>query len=159
MSTTAVTDAGPLIHLHEVGALPLLALFETVIVPSTVWQETTQAGRVPAGVLRALANLAQADDPPAGREGCFDGLDAGERSCLRLCQHEAIALLLTDDLEARQAAQEVGVRPVGSLGLVLRASREGRLTKKRARQVLEALRDRSTLFVRPALVDRVIAQL
>lgn len=89
----------------------------------------------------------------------FDLLDAGERACLRLCRHERIGLFLTDDLEAREAAQKEGIRPVGSLGMVLRANREGRLTKQTARRTLEALRDQSTLFVRPALVNRVIAKL
>jgi predicted nucleic acid-binding protein len=155
----AVADAGPLIHLHEVDALDQLGLFETLLVPKVVWQEATTAGRVPAAALRRLESVRQVDDPPAEQAVSFDLLDAGERACLRLCRHERIGLFLTDDLEAREAAQKEGIRPVGSLGIVLRANREGRLTKQTARRTLEALRDQSTLFVRPALVNRVIAKL
>ena len=105
----------------------------------------------------------QVDDPPSDSEAHFAELDAGERACLRLCRREKISLLLTDDLEAREAAREEGVTPVGTLGVVLRACREERLTKEErlqeAEQMLEALRDESTLFVRPVLVNRVIGQL
>jgi predicted nucleic acid-binding protein len=162
---TAVADAGPLIHLHEVKGLRLLLIFEAVSAPRTVWQEATQAGRVPSDALQALANLMQVDDPPSDSEAHFAELDAGERACLRLCRRERISLLLTDDLEAREAAREEGVTPVGTLGVVLRACREERftkeerLTKQEAEQMLEALRDESTLFVRPVLVNRVIGQL
>ena len=34
-----VCDAGPLIHLDELGCLDLLADFQTVLVPEQVWQE------------------------------------------------------------------------------------------------------------------------
>lgn len=36
----AVCDAGPLIHLDELGCLDLLADFAEVIVPVGVWEET-----------------------------------------------------------------------------------------------------------------------
>lgn len=35
----AVCDAGPLIHLDELGCLSLLGDFSRVLVPSTVWAE------------------------------------------------------------------------------------------------------------------------
>jgi hypothetical protein len=34
-----VCDAGPLIHLDEVGALDLLADFAEILVPEAVWRE------------------------------------------------------------------------------------------------------------------------
>ena len=34
-----VCDAGPLIHLHELGCMDLLADFAAVLVPETVWRE------------------------------------------------------------------------------------------------------------------------
>jgi hypothetical protein len=40
----AVADAGPLIHLHEVGQISLLNLFVAVHVPAIVWREATESG-------------------------------------------------------------------------------------------------------------------
>jgi predicted nucleic acid-binding protein len=38
-SPLVVCDAGPLIHLDEVGCLDVLADFAEVLVPEAVWQE------------------------------------------------------------------------------------------------------------------------
>lgn len=45
----AVADAGSLIHLTEVGCLPLLCIFDTLHIPDAVWSETVGQGRVPQG--------------------------------------------------------------------------------------------------------------
>ena len=37
-----VCDAGPLIHLDELGCLDLLADFASVLVPDVVWREVAQ---------------------------------------------------------------------------------------------------------------------
>lgn len=42
LAMLVVCDAGPLIHLHELGCLELLADFPTVLVPETVWREVEQ---------------------------------------------------------------------------------------------------------------------
>lgn len=127
----AVADAGPLIHLHEGDALDQLGLFETLLVPKVVWQEATTAGRVPAAALRHLESVRQVDDPPAEQAVPFDLLDAGERACLRLCRHERIGLFLTDDLEAREAAQKEGIRPVARSALCCAPTAKDALRSKR----------------------------
>ena len=43
----SVADAGPLIHLTEIGCLPLLRIFDIVHIPDAVWSETVGQGRVP----------------------------------------------------------------------------------------------------------------
>ncbi len=42
----AVADAGPLIHLGEIGCLDFLQVFELLHIPDAVWQETVHLGRV-----------------------------------------------------------------------------------------------------------------
>ena len=42
----AVADAGPLIHLAEIGCLSLLRIFTLLHIPETVWAETVGQGRV-----------------------------------------------------------------------------------------------------------------
>ncbi len=39
MGLAAVADAGPLIHLSEIGGMDLLAQFEPLYIPDTVWEE------------------------------------------------------------------------------------------------------------------------
>jgi predicted nucleic acid-binding protein len=45
--THAVADAGPLIHLTEVGCLSLLRIFDCLSIPDAVWAEAVTQGSVP----------------------------------------------------------------------------------------------------------------
>lgn len=48
MSSVAVSDTGPLIHLAEVGALELLETIDELLVPEAVYEELI-AGGIPTG--------------------------------------------------------------------------------------------------------------
>lgn len=61
--SSAVSDAGPLIHLAEVGALPLLGVFDTVHIPRAVWSETVGASRVAEAAVLALDGAERHDAP------------------------------------------------------------------------------------------------
>jgi predicted nucleic acid-binding protein len=155
----AVADAGPLIHLYEVGALASLAAgFSAVHVPQAVWDEVVPTGRVPADRLH-FVTLHQVPAADVARHVQLAALQAGERECLSLCHGLGIPLLLTDDMAARDAANKMGFRPVGSLGVVVRAFHRRRLTLAEAESILERLYSVSSLFVTRTIVDLAIEQL
>ncbi len=56
-----VIDAGPLIHLAEIGALNLLRLFNVLHIPGEVWRETIEQGRIPESSISVL-NIADLND-------------------------------------------------------------------------------------------------
>ncbi len=164
-SPSVVADSGPLIHLHEIGQLPLLGVvFSIVHVPHAVWDESVTGGRVPARELEVAAALQRYQITPQQFEQiaalpAAAGLHRGELECLSLCQAIQARLLLTDDLAARHAAKLLGIQPVGSLGVVVRAHHEGQLALPEAEDAIEKLHRVSTLFVSRAIVDMAIAQL
>jgi hypothetical protein len=53
----AVADAGPLIHLTEIGCLPLLRVFDILHIPEAVWWETVGHGRVEQGDVLGLGTV------------------------------------------------------------------------------------------------------
>ena len=53
----AVSDAGPLLHLGEIGRIELLNMFEPLHIPDAVWKETVQQGRVSNDQLRRLETV------------------------------------------------------------------------------------------------------
>jgi predicted nucleic acid-binding protein len=124
--TSVVCDAGPLIHLDEIAALDLLSDFSAVFVPDEVW------GKVERHRAEALhhtdVNLSRitvhAEPDPE-----FDALvhalilDAGEQAAIRLTRQYSGSILLTDDAAARLAAEGLGLRVHGTLGLIIRAAR------------------------------------
>ncbi len=159
--TTAVADAGPLIHLHEAGALNHLAIFSAVCVPTEVWRETVRQQRVPEGALldlgvrrvdflRDLSKFVEAHR--------LGALHPGEQECLCACYTEKISILLTDDLAARDAAKRLGLTPVGALGVIVRAYRVARITLDEAETTIRRLQTTSSLFVTPAIVELALEQ-
>lgn len=160
----SVADAGPLIHLAEVGQLTLLSVFETVLVPGAVWDETVGRGRLTESQIHRVGVLHRrgVNTPRVGRFVIDHGLERlhyGEREALLLAVDEGIALLLTDDLAVRRASRSLNLRPVGSLGVVIRAAMEGLVSVAEAEELLRRLHRESSLFVTEAIVDLALEQL
>ena len=157
----AVADAGPLIHLHEVGQTDLLNLFKVLCIPGAVWAESSDKINSPPLNLNNIRHhtLAASDVDHFVQTYSLSNLHVGERESLCLCNQLDIPLLLTDDLAVREAARRLCFRPVGSLGIVIKGYREGHLTRSEAEQTLVALHEESSLFVTQAIVEIAIGQL
>jgi len=65
---------------------------------------------------------------------------------------------LTDDAAARLAAQALGLRTHGSIGVLLRSVRLGRRKKADVLSTLRGLPTRSTLHIRLSLLQEIIKQ-
>ena len=160
----AVVDAGPIIHLKEISCLSYLQLFPTLHIPDAVWSETVGHGRVLKEELTRLDNiqLHTLNNLDVERfikdNGCED-LDAGERECLYLCREIRVPLILTDDLAVRDAAKQLNIAPIGSLGVVVKAYHAGKISLVEAERRLNDLYDVSSLFVTKAIVELAIEQL
>lgn len=61
---TAVSDTGPLIHLAEIGCLPLLTIFEELHIPEGVWLEADRPSTIWAGSPEMLPRLASESSMP-----------------------------------------------------------------------------------------------
>lgn len=160
----AVTDAGPVIHLFEIDCLSFLRIFDTLHVPDAVWMETVGRARVQEADILHLGNvkrhtLAQTETDQFVQDHQLEELHAGEKESLYLSKLLNVSLLLTDDLAVRKAAKRLELRPVGSLGVVVRAYREGKISLEDAEQHLIDLYETSTLFVTRAIVELAIEQL
>jgi predicted nucleic acid-binding protein len=122
----AVADAGPLIHLYEVGRLWVLKVFSALHIPDGVWKEVVGASLVPEDAIVPAMPLSRhpvtaAEIPQHVSPADRHQLQQGELEALTLCRLLDVPLLLTDDLAARTAAQRMRIRPVGSVGIVVKA--------------------------------------
>jgi len=162
--TEAVADAGPLVHLAEIGTLPLLGICEILHLPDAVWLETIGRGRVSeADLLNACVirrhSTSSSDVARFVEEHRLAELHSGEQECLYVCRQLGATVLLTDDLAVRDAALRLNLRPVGSLGIVVRAYRQERLSRVEAERHIEDLYTISSLFVTRAIAELAIEQL
>lgn len=160
----AVADAGPLIHLAEIGRLSLFDIFEKVHIPNAVWQETIGQQRVAQQDLEQSMRFVRHGIPQQAirkfiETEALTHLHAGEKEALYLCSTNATLTILTDDLAVRTSAKHLKIQPVGSLGIVVRTYRQQQLSLAEARAMLEALYATSSLFVTRTIVDLAIEQL
>lgn len=156
-----ICDAGPLIHLDELGCLDLLSDFKETRVPNAVWDEV--ARHRPSALRRRSMKLQRAASLPVAAAELNDlaeafSLGAGEFETLRLMQDNPDAILLSDDAAARLVAGKLGYQIHGTIGVVVRALRRRQRTKRQVLNLLRSIPRRSSLFVAAALLESVIEE-
>lgn len=153
-----IADAGPLIHLDELGCLDILADYSEILLPDAVWQEVLhhrpQALQHPKVNFR-LHKLTVISLQVEALAPIYT-LHRGEREALMLCVQFSECTLLTDDTAARLAAKSLAITTHGTLGVLIRAVRRGLRTPNEVLALLAAIPLQSTLHIRPALLAEVI---
>ncbi len=157
----AVLDAGPLIHLDELGRIDLLGDFGVLLVPQPVLDEALR--HRPRLQLSALANLEIISQPPPLTDDLLRladelALHAGERAALAVLRARGGQFLLSDDGAARSVALAAGFQTHGTIGLILRSCRRGQIPKGVMLQLLRELPMRTSLHLRKELLDSIIAK-
>jgi predicted nucleic acid-binding protein len=154
-----VSDAGPIIHLAELGCLDLLRDIQKLLIPQEVWSEIVH--HRPELILRevsgaSIALAAQNPPPKVIALAASLGLHRGEISALVLMQEVRARLFLTDDAAARLAAEALGFEVHGTIGMLVRAIRMGRRSHPEVLSVLRELPQRSTLHLSAKLLSSII---
>lgn len=103
MSQSVVSNASPLIALHQIGQLDILPhLFDLIQIPSAVAQEITSVQPLPSWI--QIHHLNQ----PIGARILQASLGAGESGAIALALELAAPRILLDDRPARRLAQALG---------------------------------------------------
>ncbi len=127
-----VSDATPLIALAKIGQLTLLQeLFGVIIIPQAVYEEVVTHGSNRPGaveVRQAAWIHTQAPTDQTKVDYLRADLDPGEAETLVLAEELAAAWVLLDESKARLAAQFLGLKFMGTIGLLLLAKRMGQIT-------------------------------
>ena len=155
----AICDAGPVIHLDEIDCIDLLADFQEILIPEQVQAEVVRhrpAALEPQALVFRCMPVAISSEPQLRAIVRSFALDAGEQAALSLMNDYPDAVLLTDDAAARLAAQALGFRTHGSLGVLLRSIRLGRRTKAEILSILRELPTRSTLHIRANFLQEIV---
>jgi len=155
-----VSDATVLIGLSRIGFLWLLEkLWGTVAIPEAVYQEVMRgfagneevARAVEAGWLRVKRVKDQ--KMVALLQSSLRG--RGECECIVLSREIRARAVLTDDKRARKAVEASGIAAVGTLGLLVRATKEGILAKEQALDAIKGLA-KTNFRLSKAVVEKAI---
>lgn len=157
-----VSNTSPILNLAIIGRLDLLKIqFGQILIPAQVRAE-----------LKAETNLAGADTI---RQAIADGwirevaikdtglfraltleLDQGESAAIILALEQKIRAILMDEHDGRAKAKRMGLQPVGILGVLGRAKRDGDIAS--VQETMEALRREAGFFIGDDIYADILAQ-
>ena len=130
MPRIAVVDSSPLISLTHLGlARELVLFFDIVYVPRSVQQELNRKGKFRYRLNKLyktgfFARCAAAD--ATNVQLLRAELDEGEAEALIQGQERQARFFIGDEKRAREIAERMGRKPVGTLRLLARLNLEGR---------------------------------
>jgi len=159
---TVVCDAGPIIHLDELGCLHLLSDFKEILLSDTVWKEIGQ--HRPSALKRTGLSLIRSRGVVPFNEPLLTmckmfSLDAGEIEALALMEQVPQAMFLTDDAAARLVAEQMVFNVHGTIGILVRSIRRGQMSPKEVLGVLTELPLKTTLYIRHSLLQEILLRI
>lgn len=152
-----VSDATPLIALAKIGKLHILMeLFGTIFIPQSVYDEVvTNAVNKPDSLAISQAAWIEVRVPENQSQVAYlrADLDAGEAEALVLAKEKNADWILLDEVKARFAAEFLGLRYIGTLGILLLAKRKRIIID--VRPLIEDLRGKS-FFISDHVVHSIL---
>jgi predicted nucleic acid-binding protein len=150
-----VSDTSPLIALSSVNRLDLLQLmFDMVIIPVAVREEVMSPISKTTGELPSFIRVDPVDAKFPVRFLKMN-LHAGESEAIALALEQGIPGILLDDKHARVIAADLGLKVIGTLGLLLLAKRKGFLTE--VRPIITQIIERVNFRIAPSVLNRALS--
>ena len=158
-----ICDAGPIIHLDEIGCLDLLNDFEDIIIPPEVAREI-KSHRPSVFFQHSSLVTKKPDEKIEIREELLTlcrsfSLDAGETQALALMEKYPQAIFLTDDAAARLFAERMRYAVHGTIGILVRSIRRGQKKPEEVLTILSEMPLNSSLYIKFSLIDEIMQQI
>lgn len=152
-----VADTSPLNYLVLIDEVDLLpALFGGVLIPQAVFQEVKHP-KAPTKVQQWISNLPawlQVRTVASIPSPALMKLDVGEREAIQLALELGISTVLLDETDGRQEAENLHLEVRGTLGILERGAKLGKINFRQALSKLEQSNFRISPAVRAAFLKR-----
>lgn len=151
-----IINSTPVIGLANIGRLDVLRqMYGTIIIPQAVFDEIKSPSvQRQVNANRDWIRVEQIND--ASQKQMYRAkLHAGEVEVMILAQEKKADLVILDDNAAKKTAKFLGLRVIGTLGILVLAKKRGYI--KEVSPVLDALK-RDGFFVSDDLCDLVLRQ-
>jgi len=156
-----ISNASVLIGLSSIGMLLLLRerFPESIVVPEAVWREVVDEGADRPGAREVSAanwiKVQKVNDE--GMVGLLRAeLDEGEAEAIALAHEVNADVVLLDERDARQAAMRMGLKVLGTVGILLWGKQAGKLVS--LREQLDALQFQGKFRISQRLYERVLLE-
>ena len=156
-----ISNASVLIGLSSIGMLSLLRerFPEAILVPEAVWREVVDEGAERPGARELSAanwiKIQKINDKRMVRLLRAE-LDEGEAEAIALAHEVSADVVLLDERDARRAAMRMGLKVLGTVGVLLWGKQMGKFVS--LREQLDALRFQGKFRISQRLYDRVVQE-
>ena len=143
-----ISDTTPLISLLKIDRLNLLEkLFGAVQIPKAVFAELTENPKYAseAEIIRNTPFIQVADEIDENYVSLLrrsTGLDLGESEAIYLSDIKRADLLLMDELRGREVAVRMGIKIMGTIGILGLAYEDSIISKEEIKDAIEVLRNK-----------------
>ena len=143
-----ISDTTPLISLLKIDRLNLLEkLFGAVQIPKTVFAELTENPKYAseAEIIKNSPFIQIADEIDENYVSLLrrsTGLDLGESEAIYLSDIKKADLLLMDEARGREVAVRMGLKIMGTIGILGLAYEDSIISKEEIKDAIEVLRDK-----------------
>ena len=157
-----VSNTSPILNLAIVKQLDLLRQqFAEVLIPPAVSEELQPDSEAPGveAVRQALADQwLQVHELKDARlaQALMLELDRGEAAAIALALELSADPILLDERDGRAKAKALGLQPVGVLGVLLRAKREGKVES--VKNIMQAMQRDAGFFISDDLFAAILAE-
>ncbi|MBR6154903.1 MAG: DUF3368 domain-containing protein [Treponema sp.] len=142
-----ISDTTPLISLLKTNKLNLLeSLFGEVQIPTGVFAELTENPRYESEAERIkncsfIKIVNEIDENYVSLLRRSTGLDLGESEAIYLCESKKADLLLMDEIRGREVAVRMGIKIMGTIGILSLAYEKSIISKEEIKEAIEILRE------------------
>ncbi|MBO9370798.1 MAG: DUF3368 domain-containing protein [Chloroflexi bacterium] len=155
-----VSNTTPLIGLASIQRFDLLRhLFGEIYIPQAVYAEAVEKGREDGGAKREVSAASWikvvAVQDRLAVEVLLDEMDFGEAEVIVLAREIGADLVLMDERKGRRKLSQMGIRKIGTLGILLKAKQMGLLPVLRPE--IEKLQQKG-FSISQDVVDAVLKQ-
>jgi len=126
-----IADSSPLISLALIGKLSILEqMYREICVPTAVHEEVIRSDKPCSRELKQFLNgKTKSVNNTMAVDILLSDIGVGEAEVIVLALEHQPAMILIDDLKARKFAKMKGLNMIGTLGILLKAKREGLITE------------------------------
>ena len=155
-----VSDATPIISLLKIDQLHLLhGLFQEMFIPQAVYDELTlnPVFEKEAMQIKECSFITKVEVGEESSVNLFQrvtGLDRGESEAIIYTDSIGADLILMDEIKGRKIAVQVGLRVMGTLGILLEAYEQGLISKEEIFSGLDILKN-SGRYISEALYKQL----
>ncbi len=142
-----ISDTTPIISFLKINHLDLLEkLFGSVQIPKGVFAELTENLRFKkeAAIVKDsnfIEVIDEIDENYVSLLRRSTGLDLGESEAIYLSDNKKADLLLMDEVRGREVAARMGIKIMGTIGVLASAYSDNLISKDEIKTAIEILRD------------------